>query len=378
MLRLLSKFALAAIVAVSLGCAGREAMAAAPVKIGVSGPMTGSDATFGAQMRNGVEQAVHDINAAGGILGRKLSVEIGDDAGDPKQGVSVAKKFVADHVHFVIGPFNSGVTLRASSIYAANAVLEITPTATNPQITDRGLDTVFRTCGRDDRQPEVAANFVAGLGNKKVAILYDKTSYGKDLADAFRKTLAARGGKEVLYDGVTKGKKSYSPLIAKIKASGANIVYWGGGATEAAVLVKEMHEHGVGAEMIASDAIAGDEFAAVGGDAVEGTYMTFPPDPGERPQAAKVVKEFTAKNIDPETYTLYAYATVQIIKQAADKARSLDPLALAQMMHSGMSFSTVLGPLSFDAKGDTKSPDYVIFIWKKGPDGKLGYYPLKS
>jgi branched-chain amino acid transport system substrate-binding protein len=167
-------------------------------------------------------------------------------------------------------------------------------------------------------------------------------------------------------------------MVAKIKASGADFVYWGGGAEEAAVLVKQMREHGVGAVMIASDAIAGDEFASAGGDAVVGTYMTFPPDPRERPQAAKVVKEFKARNIDPETYTLYAYAAAEVIKQAADKAHSLDPLAIAQAMHSGTNFSTVLGPLSFDAKGDATSPDYVIFVWKKGPDGKIGYYPLKS
>jgi branched-chain amino acid transport system substrate-binding protein len=208
MLRPLSKLALAACVLVGLGCATRAALAAAPIKIGVGGPMTGSDAVFGTEMRNGVEQAVRDINASGGILGHKLGVEIGDDAGDAKQGVSVARKFVADHVRFVIGHFNSGVTLQTSSIYAANSVLDITPSAINPQVTERGLATIFRTCGRDDRQPAVAAKFVANLGNKKVAILYDKTTYGKDLADAFRQALADKGIREVLYDGVTKGKKS--------------------------------------------------------------------------------------------------------------------------------------------------------------------------
>jgi branched-chain amino acid transport system substrate-binding protein len=371
--RLLSTLAL--IFSVSLGCAG--AMAAAPLKIGVGGPMTGSDAEFGIQMRNGVEQAVHDINAGGGILGRNLSVAIGDDAGDPKQGVSVAKKFVAGHVRFVIGHFNSGVTLPTSSIYAANSILDITPSATNPQITERGLATVFRICGRDDSQPGVAAAFVAGLGGKKIAILHDKTTYGKDFADAFRKALAVRGIKEVLYDGANKDRKIYSSLIARIKASDAELVYWGGGPAEAGLIVKQMRERGIKAVMVASDAIASDEFPAVGGDAVEGTYMTFPPDPRQRPQAAKVVQEFKARGIDPETYTLYAYAAVEVIKQAADAAHSLDPMAIAQTMHSGMHFSTVLGDIAFDAKGDATRPDYVMFVWKKGLDGKIGYYPIK-
>lgn len=377
MLRLLSTLALAAVISVSFGCAGRGALTAAPIRIGVGGPMTGADAVFGTQMRNGVEQAVHDINAGGGLLGRKLSVEMGDDAGDPKQGVLVAKKFVADHVRFVIAHFNSGVTLPTSSIYAANSILDMTPSATNPQITDRGLATVFRTCGRDDRQPAVAAIFIARLGDKKVAIVHDKTTYGKELADGFRKALAAGGGKEALYAEVTTGQRTYSALIAKIKAAGADIVYWGGGPTEAALLVKQMRQSGVGAVIMASDAIASDEFASVGGDAIDGTFMTFPPDPRQRPDAAKVVKEFAARNVDLETYTLYAYAAVEVIKEAAEKAHSLDPVTIAQMMHSGMSFSTVLGALAFDAKGDTTSPDYVVYVWEKGPDGKIGYYPAK-
>ncbi len=368
------------LVLAGLALAGMDAIAAAPapIKIGLGGPMTGSDAVFGTQMRNGVEQAVQDINAAGGIFGSNLTVEIGDDAGDPKAGVSVAKKFVGDHVSFVIGHFNSGVTLPASSIYADNNILDITPASINPQITERGLATVFRTCGRDDQQAGVAAKFLASLGNKKIAIVHDKTTYGKGLADEVRKELAGLGIKDVLYEGVNKGEKDYSALVSRIKASGADIVYWGGLQTEAGLIVRQMREQGVEAVMMASDAIAGDEFATLGGDAVEGTYMTFPSDPRDRPEAAKVVREFKAKNVDPETYTLYAYAAVEIIKQAAEKAKSLDPTEIAKLMHSGMVFKTVIGDIAYDAKGDITRPDYSIFIWKKGPDAKIGYDPLKK
>ncbi len=379
-LRFVSGLTLAVFFSASLAPARADAVAAAPVtiKIGIGGPMTGSDAVFGAQMRNGVEQAVHDINAAGGILRSKLSIEIGDDAGDPKQGVVVAKKFVDDHVRFVVGHFNSGVTLPASSIYADNNILDITPASTNPQITERGLDTIFRTCGRDDQQAVVAAKFLASLGNKKIAIVHDKTAYGKSLADAARKELAKLGIKDVLYDGVTKDEKGYSALISRIKAAGADIVYWGGLQTEAALIARQMRDRGVGMVMMASSGIAGDEFAAIGGDAVIGTYMTFPSDPRNRPQAASVVKEFKVRNFDPETYTLYSYAAVQIIKQAAEQAKSLDPRKIAEVMHSGMPFKTVLGTLAFDAQGDVTRPDYMIFIWRKGSDGKIGYYPLKK
>jgi branched-chain amino acid transport system substrate-binding protein len=129
----------------------------AQVKLAVAGPVTGANAAFGAQLTQGVQQAVEDINKAGGILGQKVEVEIGDDVSDPKQGVSVANKFVGDGVKFVVGHFNSGVTMPASDVYAENGVLFITPSATNPKITDRKLWDAFRTCGRDDQQGMVWA-----------------------------------------------------------------------------------------------------------------------------------------------------------------------------------------------------------------------------
>lgn len=125
--------------------------AQAQIKIGVAGPITGANAAFGAQLKNGFEQAVADINAAGGILGQKIATTSGDDVGDPKQGVSVANKFSAEGVKFVVGHFNSGVTMPASEVYQENGILTITPSATNPKITERGMWNIFRTCGRDDQ-----------------------------------------------------------------------------------------------------------------------------------------------------------------------------------------------------------------------------------
>src|SRR3954471_16280930 len=129
--------------------------AAAQIKLGVGGPITGGSAAFGAQLKQGVEQAVEDINAAGGILGQKITLSVGDDRADPKEGVSTANKFVGDGVKFVIGHFNSGVTIPASDVYQENGILEITPAATNPRITERNMWNVFRTCGRDDQQGAV-------------------------------------------------------------------------------------------------------------------------------------------------------------------------------------------------------------------------------
>jgi branched-chain amino acid transport system substrate-binding protein len=347
---------------------------AAEVRIGVGAPITGPDAVFGAEIRNGVEQAAHEINMKGGILGKHVVLSIGDDAGDPKKGVAVANKFMAIKVSFVVGHFNSTVTLPTSEIYADHTVLDITPASTNPQVTERGLDMIFRTCGRDDQQARVAANFLAAQTGKKIAIVHDNTTYGKGLADDTRKDLLALGVKDVLYDDVNKGETDYSAIVSKIKAAAADYVYWGGLAPEAGLILRQMRDQGVDTVLIAGDGIAGGEFVTNGGNAVEGTLMTFPTDPRNRPEAAEVVKKFKAKNINPEAYTLYSYAAVQVIEQAAQAARALDPTAIAKVMHSGMHFKTAIGDISYDAKGDVVTPDYAIFVWKKGVNGTVGFY----
>src|SRR5262245_34262078 len=134
--------------------------ASAQIKLGVAGPITGGSAAFGAQLKHGAEQAVADINEAGGILGQKITISTGDDRADPKEGVSVANKFAADGVKFVVGHFNSGVTMPASEVYQENGILEITPAATNPRVTERNMWNIFRTCGRDDQQGSVAGDYI--------------------------------------------------------------------------------------------------------------------------------------------------------------------------------------------------------------------------
>jgi len=360
------------VLATGLAFAG---VANAQVKIGVAGPITGPNASFGAQLVQGVTQAAEDFNAAGGILGQKIEVEQGDDVSDPKQGVSVANKFVGDGVKLVVGHFNSGVTIPASEVYADNGVLFVTPSATNPKVTDRNLWDAFRTCGRDDQQGKLWADLMLSPAykDKKIAIVHDKTPYGQGLADAAKGFMNAGGKKEVLYEGVNVGEKDYSAIVSKIKASGADFLLWGGLHTEGGLIVRQMRDQGMKTVMISGDGITDNEFASIGGPGVEGTLMSFGPEPRNNPNAKDIVAKFKAKGFEPEGYTLYSYAAMQIMKAAAEKAKSLDPKKMAEVMHSGMAFHTVIGDISYDKKGDRTNVDYVWYVWKKGADGKITY-----
>jgi branched-chain amino acid transport system substrate-binding protein len=356
--------------ALGLACAFAGS-ATAQVRFAVGGPITGPNAATGAQMKNGVDQAAADLKT---ILGKQITVEYGDDVSDPKQGVSVANNFAADGVKFVIGHYNSGVTIPASEVYQENGILEITPASTNPTVTERNMWNIFRTCGRDDQQGRVAGAYIlAHFKGKKIAFVNDKTTYGKGLADETLKTIRAGGMKEVLNEGINTGEKDYSALISKIKQSGADLVYFGGLYTEGGLIVRQMRDQGVQAPLMGGDGITSDEFATVGGPGVIGTLMTYGPDPRNRPEAKAVVDEFRKKGFEPEAYTLYSYAGVQIIKQAAEAAKSLDPKKVADKMHSGMTFQTVLGPYSYDKKGDITKLDYVMYVWKKDASGKITY-----
>jgi branched-chain amino acid transport system substrate-binding protein len=356
---------------------------AADIKIGVVGPMTGGNATFGAQIRQGSEQAVADINKAGGILGQKLTIDLGDDRADPKEGVSVANKFAADGVKFVIGHFNSGVTIPASEVYQENGILEISPSATNPKVTDRGMWNIFRVCGRDDQQGGVAGAIIAQrFKGKRIAFVHDKTTYGQGLAEEARKSLNAHGMKEVFFEGVNKDDKDFTALVSKLKAANPDLVYWGGLQDTGGLILRQMRDQGLKAPLMGGDGIADDEFASIAGPGAEGTLMTFSPDPRTNPQNKAIIDLFRKqRGFEPQAYTLYSYAALQIIKQAAEAAKSTSPKKVAEVMHSGKVFHTVLGDVSFDKKGDVngyivggKNKDrYVLYIWKKGPDGRITY-----
>jgi branched-chain amino acid transport system substrate-binding protein len=360
-------------VALGLGLAF-STMANAQIKIGVAGPITGPNAAFGAQLKNGVEQAVEDINAAGGINGQKLQMVVGDDVSDPKQGVSVANKFAAEGVKMVVGHFNSGVSIPASDVYEEAGIVQVTPASTNPKFTDNGKWNTFRTCGRDDQQGAVAGAYLADkFKGKKVAVIHDKTPYGKGLADETQKAMNGKGLKEVMYEGINPGEKDYSALVSKLKQSNVDVVYFGGLHTEAGLIIRQMRDQGLQAPLMSGDGIVSAEFVSIAGPGADGTLMTFAPDPRKNPAAKDVVEKFRKKNYEPEAYTLYSYAAAQILAEAAKQVGSVDGKKMAAKMREGKPFKTVIGELSFDKKGDITRPDYVMYTWKKGADGKIDY-----
>ena len=343
------------------------------INIGVAGPMTGGESAFGRQMKNGAEQAVEDINAAGGVLGKKLALQVGDDACDPKQARSVAEKFASAKIPFVAGHYCSSSSIPASEAYAEGNVLQITPASTNPVFTERKLWNVARVCGRDDQQGGVAGQYIAkNYKGKNIAILNDKTTYGKGLADETKKALNKAGVTEKMFESYNKGDKDFTAIVSRMKRDNIDLVYVGGYHQESGLLVRQMRDQGLKTVLMAGDALADKEFATITGPAGEGTLFTFGPDPRNKPTAKPIVEKFKAKNIDPEGYTLYTYAALQVWSKAAAKAGTTDPKKVAETIRAG-SWDTVLGKIAYDKKGDITVIDYVVYKWdKNGNYAELG------
>ena len=295
------------------------------IVIAVAGPMTGQYASFGEQMRRGAEMAVKHINAQGGVMGRQLKLELGDEH-DLLRG-----ELVGDRAKF---------------------------------------NKVFRVCGRDDQQGRVGADWVMEKHKGKViAVVHDQTQYGKGLADFAKARFNEKGVKEAMYEAVSKGTKDFSALISRMKQAKVDVIYYGGYHNEAGLLIRQAKEQQLNAVLVGGDALVTQEFWSITGKSGEGAFMTFDADPRKNPIAAKVVAEFKQQGYEPEGYTLYTYAAIQIFKAAVEKAKSTKLDDLAKTLRS-TEFDTMLGKISFDAKGDVTSPAYRVYAWA---DGKYDY-----
>ena len=354
-----------------VGCGGSDESNTTPIAI--VGPVTGQYASFGAQMTNGGQMAVEDINEAGGVLGKKLDLQIGDDACDPKQAVAVANQMAGNNVALVAGHYCSGSSIPASKVYAEADMVQISPASTNPAFTDdRAGPNIYRVCGRDDQQGGIAGKYLAThFADKDIAIVHDKTAYGKGLADEVKKTLNAAGKQETLYEAITAGDKDYSALVSKLKQANIDVLFYGGYHTEAGLIIRQMRDQGMATILMGGDALITQEFWSITGPAGEGTLMTFSPDPRKNPAAAEVVKRFKEKGIEPEGYVLYTYAAVQTWKQAAEKAKSTESADVVKAMND-TEFDTVIGKFKFNEKGDPNLPPYAVYRWSNGTYDEIG------
>ena len=344
--------------------------AQADIVIGLMAPLTGPVAAYGDQVKNGAEAAVETINKAGGILGEKIVLKLADDAGDPKQGVSAANQLVGEGVHYVVGPVTSGVAIPASDVLAENGILMVTPTATAPDLTARGLTNVLRTCGRDDQQAEVAAAYVLkNLKDKKIAIIHDKATYGKGLADAFKAAINAGGLNEVLYNSLTPGEKDLSALVTRIKAEGVEVIYFGGYHPEGGLLARQLRDVSVNATIIGGEGLSNTEFWAIGNEAAAGTIFTNATAALKNPASAEAVKVLAEKGLPPEAFTLNAYAAVEVLKAGIERAgKADDTAAVAAALKNGEPIATAIGNLTYAENGDLSSPSFSLFKWE---DGKI-------
>jgi branched-chain amino acid transport system substrate-binding protein len=343
--------------------------ARADVLIGLASPLTGPMGWAGASNQLGAESAVADLNAQGGVLGQQLELLAVDDYCDPQQALVAAEKLVAADVFLVIGHHCSHSTLPASKVYAAAGILMITPFTTNPTLTEQGFPTVFRMCGRDDRQGQVAGAFLAErFGSQRIAIVHDGTVYGQSLAHETRRRLNEQGVGEVLLEGIHLGQIDFSGIIEKLQALDVEVLYYAGLRNEAGLLVRQAYDHGYHPQIVTGDGVGGEEYALIAGPAADGTLMTYLARPPATPENALLAERFAAKGYAGSfgLGTFRSYAVVQAWAQAVEHVGTFAPSPVAEALRS-IQFDTVVGRVGFDAKGDvTGFGTYVWYAWRGG------------
>ncbi len=341
--------------------------AQADITIGLVATLTGPLAAVGEQGRRGAEAAVNEINARGGVLGQKLRLDVADDACDPKQSVAVAGRFVARKIGIVLGHFCSAAAIAASDVYAEEGAVMMTASATNPALTERGHETIFRANGRDDQQGATAGAILARrFAGKRIALIHDRSAYGKGLADQAAATLAKNGVEPAQTATINAGDKDFSGLIARLKAGKIDVVYFGGYHPELGQMVRQARDQGFAADFIAGEVISTAEYYAITGAAGEGTLFTNAPEIKQRESARAAKKAIQALGVsEPDNFAFYYYAAVEALAAAIAEAKSTKPEAVATALHRG-EFFTIVGKTAFDAKGDLKAPDWVFYEWRRG------------
>lgn len=337
--------------------------AAAEIRIGIAGPMTGPVAQYGDMQFSGARMAIERINASGGVMGEQLvGIEV-DDVCDPKQAVTVANRLVNQGVQYVVGHLCSSSTQPASDIYEDEGILMITPASTSPQITQRGYELLFRTIGLDSMQGPVAANFIVSQKPNRVAVIHDKQQYGAGIATAVRDTLRDAGVEVALFEGVTAGDRNFSSLVTRIKQANVDFVYYGGYHPELGLILRQARQAGVSSKFMGPEGVGNRDINTIAGDAAEGLLVTLPPSFDEKAENQELVAAFEAKGEDTSgPFVLTSYAAVQLIAEGIEQAGSKDPFEVAKALHAG-SLETPIGTVQFNQAGDMQSFEFVIYEW---------------
>jgi branched-chain amino acid transport system substrate-binding protein len=346
-----------------------EASAAKTIKIGVAGAHSGDLASYGIPTVKAAELVAEDWNSRGGILGRQIELVVEDDQCKPEVATNTATKLVGESVVAVIGHICSGATKAALSIYKDSNIIAISPSATNPPLTQSGeYPNFYRTIAPDDAQARLEVDFaVDTLKVKKVAVLHDKGDYGKGLAEFAQSFLKGESGVEVvLFEGITPGAVDYSAVISKIQASGAEALIFGGYHPEASKLVEQMRKKNMNTIFISDDGVKDDTFIKVAGQYAEGVYATGPVDTSASPLAQEAIKAHQQKyGEDPGPFFLNAYAAATALFNAIEKAGSTDFAAIGKALKSEK-IDTTLGSITFDQRGDAVGVGFQVFQVKNG------------
>jgi branched-chain amino acid transport system substrate-binding protein len=371
MVRYLSCIALFSLA--TLGASGQAdaQLAGQEIHIGIGGPLTTGSASFGIEMRQAVQLAVDERNATGGILGAKILADAVDDAADSQKGEAAARHFCDDPADLaVVGHVNSGVTIAASTIYDGCGLVMITPMASSPGVTERGLAHIFRLTNRDDRKgPGLASYLYKTDGKRRAIVVDDQTPYGKGLADSFAKGFESVGGSILARQAVTVGETDFHAMLGGLPKDFDFLFF--GGIREGALILKQMRELGMNALFACGDGcwdvkgfIVPSEGAAMKGEGVR--ILSAAPSLGKVPGSTEFAARYTGKYGPINNYAANSYDSARIamaaIEQAAAAKKGMPTRAEVLSAMKSLRFQGIAyaRPVQWTAKGDNEAA--VIFV----------------
>ena len=344
-------------------------LAADTIKLGVAGPHSGDLASYGIPTVKAAELVVKEVNAKGGVLGKKVELLVEDDVCKPEVATNTATKLLSNKVDVVLGHICSGATRAAMGIYKDSKIIAMSPSATNPALTQSGdYPNFYRTIASDDAQAQLEVDFALKvLKAKKIAVLHDKGDYGKGLAEFAKRFLEkSPQAKVVLYEGITPGAVDYSAVVQKIKRSKAEAVIFGGYHPEASKIVSQMRKKRMKTIFISDDGVKDDTFIKVAQKYAEGVYATGPKDVSKNPMAIAATEAHKkAYGKDPGAFFLNAYAATLALLNGIEQAGSTEYSAVEKALRTKF-VDTPLGKIRFDERGDAVGVGFSMYQVQNG------------